>query len=203
MGRAAKAYSSSGTWPTIRTKRQWNGSSRVLRRRCCNLNSSAIIDIIGSTHEQISSDACPANVRYHGVASNEEAVQRFTGCGLFIAPFKKTFGIKTKLLVCFSYGTPFAASKAALIGLPVLNGVPLLDLEDPVGSAQTLDALLNDSAKRASMSSKHGTRFELCINCRRRPKFGKWSCPSCLNKRNSDIVILPRWREVKCCRNGS
>jgi hypothetical protein len=118
-----------------------------------NLNSSATIDIIGSTHEQISSDACPANVRYHGVASDDQVVQKFTDCGLFIAPFKKTFGIKTKLLVCFSYGTPFAASKPALRGLPFPNGVPLLDLEDPVGSAQTLDALLNDSAKRASMST--------------------------------------------------
>ena len=118
-----------------------------------NLNSSATIDIIGSTHEQITSDACPANVRYHGVASYEEAVQKFTDCGLFIAPIKNNMGSKTKLLDCLSYGTPFAASKAALSGLPFLNGVPLLDLEDPVGSAQTLDALLNDSAKRASMSS--------------------------------------------------
>lgn len=117
-----------------------------------NLNSSATIDIIGSTHEQISSDACPANVRYHGIASYEELVQKFGGCGLFIAPFKKTLGIKTKLLDCLSYGTPFAASKAALSGLAFLNGVPLLDLEDPVGSAQALDALLNDSAKGASMS---------------------------------------------------
>jgi hypothetical protein len=118
-----------------------------------NLNSSATIDIIGSTHEQVSSDACPANVRYHGVASHEEAVQKFTDCGLFIAPITNNFGSKIKLLDCLSYGTPFAASKAALSGLPFLNGVPLLDLEDPVGSAQTLDALLNDSAKRASMSS--------------------------------------------------
>jgi FkbM family methyltransferase len=118
-----------------------------------NLNSSATIDIIGSTHEQISSDASPANVRYHGVASYWEAVQKFTDCGLFIAPIKNNFGSKIKLLDCLSYGTPFAASKAALSGLPFLNGVPLLDLEDPVGSAQTLDALLNDSAKRASMSS--------------------------------------------------
>jgi FkbM family methyltransferase len=118
-----------------------------------NLNSSATIDIIGSTHEQISSDACPANVRYHGVASYEEAVQKFIDCGLFIAPIKNNFGSKIKLLDCLSYGTPFAASKAALSGLPFLNGVPLLDLEDPVGSAQALDALLNDSAKRASMSS--------------------------------------------------
>jgi hypothetical protein len=118
-----------------------------------NLNSSATIDIIGSTHEQISSDACPANVRYHGWASYGEAVQKFTDCGLFIAPIKNNFGSKIKLLDCLSYGTPFAASKAALSGLPFLNGVPLLDLKDPVGSAQTLDALLNDSAKRASMSS--------------------------------------------------
>ena len=118
-----------------------------------NLNSSATIDIIGGTHEQISSDACPANVRYHGVASSDEAVQKFTDCGLFIAPIKNNFGSKIKLLDCLSYGTPFAASRAALSGLPFLNGVPLLDLEDPVGSAQTLDALLNDSAKRASMSS--------------------------------------------------
>ena len=118
-----------------------------------NLNSSATIDIIGSTHEQISSDACPANVRYHGWASYEEAVQKFTDCGLFIAPIRNNFGSKIKLLDCLSYGTPFAASKAALSGLPFLNGVPLLDLEDPVGSAQTLEALLNDSAKRASMSS--------------------------------------------------
>ena len=118
-----------------------------------NLNSSATIDIIGSTHEQISSDACPANVRYHGVATYEEAVQKFTDCGLFIAPIKNNMGSKIKLLDCLSYGTPFAASKAALSGLPFLNGVPLLDLEDPVGSAQTVDALLNDSAKRVSMSS--------------------------------------------------
>jgi hypothetical protein len=118
-----------------------------------NLNSSATIDIIGGTHEQISSDACPANVRYHGVASHDEAVQRFTDCGLFLAPIKNNFGSKIKLLDCLAYGTPFAASKAALSGLPFLNGVPLLDLEDPVGSAQMLDALLNDSAKRASMSS--------------------------------------------------
>ncbi|PYI99490.1 MAG: hypothetical protein DME98_00475 [Verrucomicrobia bacterium] len=118
-----------------------------------NLNSSATIDIIGSTHEQISSDACPANVRYHGVASYEEAVQKFTDCGLFIAPIKNNLGSKIKLLDCLSYGTPFAASKAALSGLPFLNGVPLLDLKDPVGSAQTLNALLNDSAKRALMSS--------------------------------------------------
>ena len=117
------------------------------------LNSSATIDIIGGTHEQISSDACPANVRYHGVASYDEAVRKFTDCGLFIAPIKNNFGSKIKLLDCLSYGTPFAASKAALSGLPFLNGVPLLELEDPVGSAQTLDALLNDSAKRASMSS--------------------------------------------------
>ena len=118
-----------------------------------NLNSSATIDIIGGTHEQISSDACPANVRYHGWASYEEAVQKFTDCGLFIAPIRNNFGSKIKLLDCLSYGTPFAASRAALSGLPFLNGVPLLELEDPVGSAQTLDALLNDSAKRASMSS--------------------------------------------------
>jgi hypothetical protein len=119
-----------------------------------NMKSSATIDIIGATHEQISSGVRPSNVRYHGTASYDEAVQKFTDCGLFIAPINNNFGSKIKLLDCLSYGTPFAATPAALSGLPFLSDVPLLlDLKDPVGSAKALDACLNDSAKRASMSS--------------------------------------------------
>ena len=88
MGRAAKAYSSSGTWATYPNKEAVEWIVLRLAPALLNLNSSATIDIIGGTHEQISSDACPANVRYHGVASYDEAVQKFTDCGLFIAPIK-------------------------------------------------------------------------------------------------------------------
>lgn len=117
-----------------------------------SIASPATINIIGASSDQLNGHRLLSNVRLHGTTSNADVLERFTNCGLFVAPIANKFGSKIKLLDCLSMGTPFAATEGALSGLPFLNGIPKFDLADPLPAATLITGLLLDPARRRSIS---------------------------------------------------
>lgn len=117
------------------------------------IGSDSVIDIIGATAEQMAACPAPGNVRFHGNADAPEALRMFTSCGLFIAPIKNPYGSKMKVLDSLSYGTPLVATRAALSGLPAIDDIPLISLEDPAEAASIIDGLLADESRRTALSS--------------------------------------------------
>ena len=117
-----------------------------------NVDPSICIDIIGANAEQTGNEGKSANLRFHGPSTMEHTVDLFISCGLFIAPIENAWGSKIKLLDCIAYGTPFLASKAALSGIPSVEGPEIIDLNDPAGTAKALAASINSPQARISMS---------------------------------------------------
>jgi hypothetical protein len=117
-----------------------------------SISSPAVINIIGASADQLTSSRPLSNVRFHGTTPDMKVSDHFRNCGLFVAPIQNNSGSKIKLADCLALGTPFAATKGALSGLPFLAGIPTLDLEDPLAAATLVTALLLDPEKRRSIS---------------------------------------------------
>jgi hypothetical protein len=118
-----------------------------------SISSPATINIIGASSDPRGDRRPLPNVRFHGTASNDAVMDRFTNCGLFVAPIANNYGSKIKLLDCLSMGTPFAATEGALSGLPFLAGIPKFSLEDPLSAATLVTTLLLEPETRRSISA--------------------------------------------------
>jgi polysaccharide biosynthesis protein PslH len=112
---------------------------------CTKLSSSLLaidpgisIRVIGAEAGNVPAGWRRPNVDFLGVGDAALVDHELCETGLFIAPISNPFGSKIKLLDCLARGTPFAATKQALSGLSQLSAVPLMRLDDPNRSAQTI-----------------------------------------------------------------
>jgi Glycosyl transferases group 1 len=111
------------------------------------------IRIIGAESENVPAEWRRPNVEFLGVGDAALVDRELCETGLFIAPISNPFGSKIKLLDCLARGTPFAATKQALSGLSQLRAVPLMRLDDPNQSAQTIRVHL-DNGEGGTISEK-------------------------------------------------
>ncbi len=96
------------------------------------------IRIIGAESGNVPAEWRRPNVEFLGLGDAALVDRELCETGLFLAPISNPFGSKIKLLDCLARGTPFAATRQALSGLSQLSGVPLMRLDDPDRSAQTI-----------------------------------------------------------------
>lgn len=111
------------------------------------------IRIIGAEAGNVPAEWRRPNVEFLGVGDATLVDRELRETGLFIAPISNPFGSKIKLLDCLARGTPFAATRQALSGLAQLGAVPLIRLDDPNQSAQTIRFHL-DNGGRVAISEK-------------------------------------------------
>jgi hypothetical protein len=122
---------------------------------CTKLSSSLLaidpgisIRVIGAEAGNVPAGWRRPNVDFLGVGDATLVDHELCETGLFIAPISNPFGSKIKLLDCLARGTPFAATKQALSGLSQLSAVPLMRLDDPNRSAQTIRLHLDNGGAR-------------------------------------------------------
>jgi hypothetical protein len=84
------------------------------------------IRIIGAEPANVPSEWRRQNVEFLGVGDAALVDRELSETGLFIAPISNRFGSKIKLLDCLAIGTPFAATRQALSGLPGLSATPFV-----------------------------------------------------------------------------
>lgn len=118
---------------------------------CTKLSSSLLtiepgisVRIIGVEPGNVPAEWRRQNIEFLGVGDAMLVDRELSQTGLFLAPISNRFGSKIKLLDCLARGTPFAATRQALSGLARLDVVPLLWLEDPCRSAQTIQFHLSN-----------------------------------------------------------
>ncbi len=112
---------------------------------CTKLSASLLaidpgifIRVIGAEAGNVPAGWRRPNVGFLGMGDATLVDRELCETGLFLAPISNPFGSKIKLLDCLARGTPFAATRQALSGLSQLSGVPLMRLDDPDRSAQTI-----------------------------------------------------------------
>lgn len=119
---------------------------------CMKLSSSLLkidpgisVRIIGVEPGNVPAEWRRQNIEFLGVGDEMLVDRELSQTGLFLAPISNRFGSKIKLLDCLARGTPFAATRQALSGLAGLDAAPLLWLDDPDRSAQTIEFYLSNS----------------------------------------------------------
>lgn len=129
---------------------------------CMKLSSSLLkidpgisVRIIGVEPGNVPTEWRRQNIEFLGVGDEMLVDRELSQTGLFLAPISNRFGSKIKLLDCLARGTPFAATRQALSGLARLDGAPLLWLDDPDRSAQTIELHLSDSRNVAISEMLH------------------------------------------------
>jgi glycosyltransferase involved in cell wall biosynthesis len=125
----------------------------VLAPALLEAGSDTEISIIGAAAEDVPHDWRAPNVVLLGRSTAEEVQRQFCSCGLFIAPIENDFGSKIKVLEALAYGTPLVATRAALSGLVVRDGIPTISMSDPAGAAETIVELLASPAQLQTVSS--------------------------------------------------
>ncbi|MBI1868349.1 MAG: FkbM family methyltransferase [Methylocystis sp.] len=126
--------------------------------------------IIGVDQENVPAHCARESVEFLGVGGKSDVTRLFTQSALFLAPIANNFGSKIKLLECVAHGTPFAATEAAMSGLPFLSAPALIDLNDPEQSAAKVRDLLSDSSRLEALSKSVLTEAESY----RESQFGRW-----------------------------
>jgi glycosyltransferase involved in cell wall biosynthesis len=118
------------------------------------LASTVRIRIVGAGAE----DAAPAwrrpNVDFLGVGDADTVQEEFLRAALFVAPVANPFGSKIKLLDCLAYATPFVATREALSGLPFVNAIPEIRLDQPGEAAALITSLVRDRTALAQASDR-------------------------------------------------
>jgi glycosyltransferase involved in cell wall biosynthesis len=115
--------------------------------------SRATLRVVGVAAEGVSSHWLRPNVEYLGLGDRRTVENEFAKSDLFVAPISNAFGSKIKVLECLAHGTPIAATREALSGLPFLHNVPIIELDWPQRAAETVVALLAEPAKLRALSA--------------------------------------------------
>jgi hypothetical protein len=100
------------------------------------------INIIGATAAQVPPEWRSSNINFLGTADSSEVVRQMTSTDLFIAPIANEYGAKMKLAECVAHGTPFVATRGAMSGLPFLDAIPRIALDEPSAAAHLIQELL-------------------------------------------------------------
>jgi hypothetical protein len=116
------------------------------------IDGNARVRVIGASADNIPAHWATSNVDYLGIGDSSLVKRLLVETDLFIAPISNRFGSKIKLLDCLSHGTPFIATEEAMSGVPFLDGVPRMRLDQPHQAAENISALLRDEASLTSLS---------------------------------------------------
>ena len=127
--------------------------------------------IIGAAAEDVPPSWRHPSVEFLGDGTRAQVELQFTHGDLFIAPIANNYGSKIKLLECISYGTPFMATRNAMSGLSYLQGMPLVDLDDPEGTGQRLCDLMEKDGALQALSESIRTQ----TLAYRKKQEGQWS----------------------------
>lgn len=111
--------------------------------------------LIGAAEADVPESWRRPSIEFLGVADDKEVTRRFTDSAVFVAPIANNFGSKMKLLECLSHGTPFVATVPAMSGLPFLNELDTIDLQQPKQAALTIYELLRNPEKLEALSRRN------------------------------------------------
>ncbi len=115
--------------------------------------------LIGGDADGAPSEWLRKNTHILGVLDQQDVTRMFSSSALFIAPIENDFGCKIKILECLAHGIPFAATKAAMSGVPYLKQEPMIDLDDPKATAIKICSLLDDRKRLERMSASNEERL--------------------------------------------
>lgn len=117
------------------------------------LDAGVSINIIGAGQEFATRKKYP-NVNYLGVADRDEVARRMTSEDLLVVPTSQRYGAKLKLAESAAYGMPFIATSSAMGGLPFLEFMPKIQLNQPATAARIILRYLDDPKLLIALSQK-------------------------------------------------
>lgn len=118
------------------------------------------INIIGATADQVPGSWRHPNINFMGRAEERELIYQMTTADLFIAPIENNYGAKLKLAECVSRGMPFVASEGAMSGLPFLEFISRIDLNQPNAAARLVVGYLRKPEELVKLSEAIVTRAQ-------------------------------------------
>jgi len=133
-----------------------------------SIGSKAQIRAIGTLPEQAPPVWKRANLTFLGRGDSSLVANELVDADLFIAPIANNFGSKIKLLDCLSHGTPFIATNEAMSGLPFLDEIPRIRLDQPRHAAEMIEALLSDKASLTSLSHRNTQQLSAALKAQER-----------------------------------
>lgn len=118
------------------------------------------INIIGATADQVPSSWHCLNINFMGRANERELVHQMITADLFVAPIANNYGAKLKLAECVAHGMPFVATEGAMSGLPFLDFMPRIHLNQPNAAARLIVEYMNKPEELTKLSQSIVTRAQ-------------------------------------------
>ena len=119
-----------------------------------HFGSSARLRILGASAEAVPDSWRMPNLDYLGTGEAGTAEQELCSADLFLAPIANESGSKMKLMECLAYGTPFAASRGAVSGIPFIHNSLQINLDRPAEAALMISSAIADLDRLRRLSER-------------------------------------------------